>query len=574
MKLLTRLTFLLLLLLPLAATADIPKGMKADFAPAGGYIIMPIGDEFLVDLDASANLQEGDILTLVMPGERVVHPVTKEILGTLEIPMGYLQVTRIKSGYSYAKLLYSETAPEKGNQVKRFEQVPTRYTAEPANPELYQTLKNDLPQLDWLDPGASKQPLIIFELKNNLLTVKNSNGSTLKSYQLVDGVLVAPKAVAAKNHIGFSVEADPAKNKGFLNKTANKLLDSVGLGTQNDLPIGAGIIRNQENLKSQGIWMSPNLSGDPAGLVTADLDNDGIIETAVAMQNEILITKITDGTLSEEAKIELPVGIRPLSLDAIDLDGNGIPELYLSAAKDQDISSQAFEFNGSEYQLIINDIPWFLRVAELPEEGRQLIAQRPGDKNQPFFRAPFRVSRNGNELQEGAELSLPPHVTLFSFLPFPGEANGQLFAYLTQTDYLKVVSANEQEFWESGDYFGGTETSYYNTIDPDGDLIEPVYIQQRILRGPSGEILVGQNDGLRTLKRFRMFKNSRVIALNWNGFAMQESWRTAGQNGYLADFALGDADNDGKDELTMVVKYKHKSLIQEARSAILIYELN
>ena len=71
MKFIVKLTLGLFLLLPFTAVAEIPKEMEADFSSASGYIIMPIGDEYLVDLDATAGLQEGDLLTLVMPGEKV-----------------------------------------------------------------------------------------------------------------------------------------------------------------------------------------------------------------------------------------------------------------------------------------------------------------------------------------------------------------------------------------------------------------------------------------------------------------------------------------------------------------------
>ena len=107
-----------------------------------------------------------------------------------------------------------------------------------------------------------------------------------------------------------------------------------------------------------------------------------------------------------------------------------------------------------------------------------------------------------------------------------------------------------------------------------GETVDPVYIQSNILTGPEGEILVAQNDGQRAIRRFRMFKNSRVIGLTWNGFAFQENWRTSGLNGYLADFTLADADNDGLNELVMVVKFKHKTPLQDARSGIVLYELN
>ena len=60
----------------------------------------------------------------------------------------------------------------------------------------------------------------------------------------------------------------------------------------------------------------------------------------------------------------------------------------------------------------------------------------------------------------------------------------------------------------------------------------------------------------------------------WNGFTLNEIWRTATQPGYLGDFALADADNDGSPELVMAVKFNHAGLTTDARSSIVIYELD
>jgi len=75
------------------------------------------------------------------------------------------------------------------------------------------------------------------------------------------------------------------------------------------------------------------------------------------------------------------------------------------------------------------------------------------------------------------------------------------------------------------------------------------------------------------VQRFRRFKKSRLVSLSWNGFALMENWQTASQPGYLGDFSLADADNDGKDELVMAVKFQHGGLTDKARSSIVIYEL-
>lgn len=564
--------FCFCLLLPLNVAAQLPAQIEDDFKPLSGYIIMPIGDEYLVDLDASANLREGDILTIVTPGEKVIHPVSKEILGTLDTPVGQLQVTRIKSGYSYAKLLSAENPPQKGNQVRRFEQVPALFVDETGNGEsIRQDLTTGLPHIKWLSSGTTEKPLLLFTLSDNRLSVKLNSGTELYSYALVDGQLVAG-ARRPVSHSGFEVA--PKSNKKLLQKVADSVLGTFSSSSKSDMGLGTEML-HQAGQTRAGVWMSPNLSGNPVGIVVGDFTGDGQLETAIAISDKLIISRITGDEYKQIAELKIPKNLSLLSLESADLDLNGTKELYLSASSEKKLSSLAIEYRNGSFQITIDKINWFLRSVEFPDQGTLLIGQKTAGIEAPFFEKPFQISRNGDELIAGETLPLPHNVNLYEFLPFQDTKGTLLYAYLSESDYLHVLTSGGLPLWESGDYFGGSE-SYYDPKPQTGtdEILPRNYITTRMLPGPSGEILVAQNDGIRTLQRFRMYKESRLIALTWNGFAMNENWRTAEQKGYLADFSIADANNDGKKEIAMAIKYKHKSLLDNARSAIVIYQLN
>ncbi|MCF6266780.1 MAG: VCBS repeat-containing protein [Desulfuromusa sp.] len=571
MKLMVRLSLLLLFYFPVVALAEIPDQLKKDFAPISGTIIMPIGEEYLVDLDASTNLHEGDILTLLMAGEQVIHPDTKKLLGSLDLAKGFLQVTQVKSGYSYAKLLTEGIIPGKGDRVKRFEQTPTRFESTQPATNLAEELRLALPHLNWLNDTDKIHPELIFSLTDNSLKVKNGAGAELKSYPYNKGKLSVPLGGIYQLD-SFQLGGSPQKNKSLLNQAVSNLTTIAGFGKKDSRLENPGITQNQQ--LNDGIWVGPNLDGNPVGLAVADLDGDGKLETAVAMEDHLQILRMTDGKLVPVAIINFPGGVHLLSLDVADLDANDIPELYLTANVGTTLSSQVIEFVQETYQRTINRVPWFLRVIDLPQEGRTLMAQAMGDSEHHFSGQPFRVIRSGNKLTRGSDFPLPGKLNLFSFTTIEGTNNDLLYAYTSGSDYLYVTTPRGAEIWESTDHFGGTEVFFYNNEDSGKELIQPIFIQQRLLTLPSGEILAAQNDGFRALERYRNFNKSRVIALKWNGVALQQSWSTLEQNGYLADFTLADADNDGQDELVMVVKFKQKNLVQKGRSAVVIYELN
>lgn len=215
---------LLLLSAPLAAELALPVAIAEHLAPLSGTIILPVADEYLIDIDAAANLRSGDILTLIIPGESVRHPLTGEVLGTLDRPAGYLEITRIESGYAHARPLFADTVPQKGNRVRRFDRVPSRFIdKQDSGPELYPELKHRLPHLKWLSPGSSEEPLLIFVLQGRTLTVANAANRLLHRYQLADG----PSAPAAKLRSKIArnepeEQEQTKENRGAVRKPAKK----------------------------------------------------------------------------------------------------------------------------------------------------------------------------------------------------------------------------------------------------------------------------------------------------------------------------------------------------------------
>lgn len=569
MKLRAKLVFFFLLCCPLGAYAELPARVDADFKVINGVIVMPLGDEYVVDLDASDGLGVGDILTLVTPGKKIIHPDTHEVMGSVNIPTGYLQVTRILSGYSYAKLLSSVSEPKAGAQVSRFEQVPARFNDNAGDQGvLARQLQMDLPQFQWLSPDAAEQALLVFTLEADTLVVKTAVGNLLHKYAVTSDQQLEPPPAAAQPAFVSSSEPKPKP----LQRLANSVMSALNLDSNDPFNASNVGILSAGNAAQRGVWMGPNIGGNPVGIAVADLDGDGLQETAIAQDHKLLIAQISQGQYSEKA--EVPIKLQILSLDVIDLDNNGRPELYLTALDGFQLSSLVVQFRDGEYQITNANINWFLRVVELPGEGAVLIGQQMDSGEETFFGTPFRVQPEGDKLVRGAAIDLPRKINIYSFVPFTDQENRAYYAYLTKDDYLKVVAADGTEMWESTEYFGGTESCFESSESAQLQFIGPTCIGSRLIKTPNNEILAAQNVGVRIFDRYRKFTESRLVSLSWNGFQMVENWRTAGLKGYLGDYALADADNDGKQQLVMAVKFKHKGLVDPARSAVVTYNLD
>jgi hypothetical protein len=557
---------------PLIALAELPEDVAADFSVLSGTVIMPVNDEYIVDLDDRNDLSIGDILTVVAPGKKILHPETGKVIGSIDNVLGFLQVTRIYSGYSYAKVLSENLAPENGTPVKRFEQVPALFVDNTEDAKaLARQIKVDLPQFDWLDSNEAERALLTFTLEEKHLDIRNQQGDQLHRYMVTDDEQLASTAGSTPGRpAGSHVKPKPK----MLQQFANNILGSFGATKESRFAEMDEAIIRQKQIDREGIWMGPSLAGRMTSLSVADLDGDGQQETAVVLDNRLMITRIADNELFMVAELDLPRRLQILTMDAVDLDGNGRAELYLSALSGYDAKSFVVEFTGESYEIIIKDIPWLLRSIAFPDQqGASLFGQEKVEDVDSFYGNIFHVKRKGDQLLKGDEVSLPSKLNLFNFLPFKDEKQKLNYAYLSQGDYLKVVSDKNETLWGSANYFGGSDTCYMPRKEFKDEMLWPTCVPQRMTLMPGGEVLVAQNDGQRVVKKLSQFKASRLVALNWDGYSLLESWRTASQSGYLADFVVADANNDGRPNLVMAVRFRTKGIIEDARSSIVTYEL-
>ena len=568
MRLLYR-TLLFLFLLPTFALAQLPNRLLEDFAPADGVVLMPMGDSWLVDLDANQNLRPGDILSVMSPGETIVHPQTRDIVGRIDHVVGFLEVSRVMSGYSYADLLTVGLSLQAGDQVRRFERIPA-YIDGSIPESLEQELKRSLSHLEWVaTPPDTADPGLSFQLQNERLNVTGRAGAVVGSYRYSAGQVLAPMTPTIRQTEPVAA-VDPERSA--LNRGVDSLLGTVGLSRGDTRLEAPGIARQQQ---SDGVWISPPLGENPVGLATADLTGNGRTEIAIALENELRIMRLEDGQFAAVGVVNFPAGTRLLAIDAHDLNGDGQAELYITAAIDNDLRSQVVEFRNGRFERVITMVNWFMRVVDLPGEGPVLLGQRMSRSDEPFLPPVFRIERNRDRLSRGAALDLPARIDLFSMLPVTAATGETIYVSLSADDRLQLVNSSNERLWRSSDYFGGSDISFYNRPESQATMRVPVAMQKRLVRLLAGEILTIQNQGSRLLQGLRTFTDGQLVAFEWDNSSQQlvERWRTPLQKGYIADFDVADIDGNGELELIVAMRFQEKNILQRGHSALMVFKL-
>ena len=146
-----------LVLLSVPTQAAVIDQVARDFKPISGYVIMEAGGEYLIDLDASKGVSAGDLFSVMRPGKNITHPVTGKVLGTLEEVKSILKVTRLQPGFSHTRVLGKGDDIKRGDQIRRYENVPALFWDYRGNGEpFFFQVRNTLPSLKWQDYSTAQ----------------------------------------------------------------------------------------------------------------------------------------------------------------------------------------------------------------------------------------------------------------------------------------------------------------------------------------------------------------------------------------------------------------------------------
>lgn len=183
-----------LTILPILVSAGTIEDIVHDFAPASGHIIMPIKGEILTDIDVGKGARIGDLLSVIKPGDAVIHPITGEKLASLDEVLAVLRITKVKSDYSHAEPLTGADYAIKGAMVNRFSGLRALFIDKKGNGEkLYVQLQEALNNLDWQGylPANANQTTeilpaadLLFSYRPERLEVLDTTGRIIHSYAL------------------------------------------------------------------------------------------------------------------------------------------------------------------------------------------------------------------------------------------------------------------------------------------------------------------------------------------------------------------------------------------------------
>jgi len=142
-------------------------------------------------------------------------------------------------------------------------------------------------------------------------------------------------------------------------------------------------------------WVSQPIPIEIRSIAVADLNGDGRNEIIVLGKTEIRVYQFAQTGLTLLASYAADRLHEFLYLDAGDLNGNRLAELYVTARTPELISSLVLEWSGRGLSSIASNLPWSFKVVET-RQGFMLFGQATGVA---LFQGPIRrMAWRGREL--------------------------------------------------------------------------------------------------------------------------------------------------------------------------------
>lgn len=351
-------------------------------------------------------------------------------------------------------------------------------------------------------------------------------------------------------------------------------------------PVSPQIIISAGGVEMGGVWRSTYLPLVLVDMAFGDLDGDGKIETVLISKNRIYIYRFTQDRF--QLIKEIPFGRTDnfLSVDVADIHGTGLPQIFVTNYRGNTLKSLTLTWSGGAYKTIAQNIPYYLRVHQLPGRGTVLLGQqRYGE--QLFDSKIYILSWKEGKYTQAERLKVPEGLTVYNFVLLPPNPDGsQEILHLNAFNRLMVLTEKGKSKYSSRDPYGGTVNAIQEPESstpmglPDKDKT-PVFVPSRLIvtsLSNSGkmEIILNKNKGsiLNFLARYRAYTSGEIFSLSWDGRTLKENWKTPVINDYVSNYGIADFKNNGQKQLVVgIVQSSGVTLISEARSLIYCYDL-
>jgi len=330
-----------------------------------------------------------------------------------------------------------------------------------------------------------------------------------------------------------------------------------------------------------------------SGMAVADVTGEGKNSVVLLEENTVHIYQWGDQGLAPKLKYKLPASYDALTIRTIDLDRDGAEEIIISLIDPDSTIALSLILSaqgGKAITEVLRQRGIFLSVVRvLPDLSPRFVGQR-SDTQRIFSRnGVFEMMKQGDTLVQGGEIRLPKGANIFNFAWLPSStAEDDKLIMLNNQEKLVTFNAKGRELTISDENYSGSAIYIDEQMNMPGlgkstdEILSQYFMPMRMLvtdldNDGVWELLVNKPISFAAMffERYRFFPEGEIQALTWDGLGLSLLWKTRRIKGSVADFVIGDINNDGITDLIVCVNTHPGALnIKQRKSIIIAYPLD
>lgn len=349
-------------------------------------------------------------------------------------------------------------------------------------------------------------------------------------------------------------------------------------------------VKREQRPAAPSFWKSEPIKGKFISMTAGDLDGNGVKELFLLQKTSVTIAVKEDKDIRVIQKLKAGSGLEFVSVSAVDTDGDGKVEVYISALDHFTAESFVLEYADGSYKITTKNIRWLLRKARSADGRAILLGQRFRASDGFYGGISIIKNQGGKVVRDGSYLErLPGGVNLYNFTYFnfnsrdPSELDLLAFDKEGRLLVYRRKGKGWRKEWKSKEYYGGTMHRVNFNEDTSGsETYRYVEIERPLFHMDTNgdgrdELIVRQSKSEGVFKRyakvFKTYSGGSILSMTWDGEFLTESWRTREINGYIADFLIDDLEGKGSNKLIMIVQKDTSIFSSGPKGYLLIYDL-
>lgn len=497
---------------PLAGLADTTVSY---FSPLSGSVLRIAGEDVFIAQapdgpgQLKPGLKPGMRLRVMREGEPFKHPVTREVIGKVETPVGKIEVKKVSPEAVVARLVEGEA---KAGDIIRLSDTRVRM--------LFCQDKG----IDWYLADALYRRL------------KSSGRIEMIDTALETGdeakILAESKRLGAEVALVLSAhEQDRStfmRTRLYWVSDGTKFLDTetkIGAEQSKDLKFGDAFFVP----KLGEAVMTYDMPYRGRLLAAGDFDGDGRQEIMISNGKDIRFY-VPGVDFKPLWEIKGSASDDHLWLDSVNLNGNARDEVVVTSLRNSEVVSSIYEFTGEGFKLLWEG-KYFMR-----RHGSGLIAQAYSNAD-GFSRDILQVTWRNGAYSIGDKLRMPKGVNIYDFVTLEGAGKEPLVFAYDEKGYLNLYDEKGTRVWKSGTETGGFISTFKKTSP--AAYLEPGEwsIKDRLVQ-TQREVMVVFRVPVTNMLKTAGYKTSSIKTYWWNGVAMEEAVTIEGIQGSLQDYAV------------------------------------